>query len=186
VNPVAVLGLALALALDAFAVAIGVGASFPRIHQARVLRMAFFFGLFQFGMPLAGWAAGRSLLALIQAFDHWVAAGLLFLVAGRMARQALRPESAEASDPADPTKGWTLLVLAVATSIDALAVGLSFGILEIPILGPALIFGIVAFGMSLAGTRIGPLLGRLAGRRSELVGALVLLAIGTKILMDHL
>ncbi len=182
----AVLGIALALAMDAFAVSIGISAGLKKPTAGQSYRLAGFFGLFQFGMPLVGWAAGRSILPLIQAADHWVAAGLLFLVGGRMTWEAFRPGTEPKGQPADPTRGLSLVVLSVATSIDALAVGLSLALLQASILFPCLLIGLVAMGMTLVGTRIGPLLGRLAGRRAELIGALVLCIIGAKILFDHL
>jgi putative Mn2+ efflux pump MntP len=182
----AVLGIAFALAMDAFAVSIGLSAGLQRLSWIQSLRLAFFFGLFQFGMPLLGWTAGRSILPLIQEVDHWVAAGLLFLVGWRMTREAFRPGSGPGERPVDPTRGLSLVVLSVATSIDALAVGLSLALLQAAILLPCVIIGMVAMGMTLLGTRVGPLLGRLAGRRAELIGALVLFLIGVKILFDHL
>ena len=181
----AVLGIGLALAMDAFAVTLGIGAALKRLTTRQSLRLAFSFGLFQFGMPLLGWAAGRSMLPLIEAVDHWVAAGLLFLVSVRMVHGSLRTRDA-GPPPGDPTRGLNLLLLAVATSIDALAVGLSLAMLSVPILYPALVIGGVAFAMTLVGARIGPVLGRLSGKRAELVGALVLFAIAIKILVDHL
>ncbi|MGB2905873.1 MAG: manganese efflux pump MntP family protein [Candidatus Aminicenantaceae bacterium] len=182
----AVFGIALALAMDAFAVTLGIGAALKRLTSSQSLRLAFSFGLFQFGMPLLGWAAGRSILPLIEAVDHWVAAGLLFLVAGRMAYDSFHSQETDRPGPQDPTRGLNLLLLAVATSIDALAVGLSLAMLSVPILYPALVIGAVAFAMTLVGARIGPVLGRLAGKRAALAGALVLFAIAIKILIDHL
>ncbi len=182
----AVLGIALALAMDAFAVSIGISAGLKKPTGIQSFRMALFFGLFQFGMPLVGWAAGRSILPLIQAADHWVAAGLLFMVAGRMIWEAFRRREEPGDRPVDPTRGLSLVVMAVATSIDALAVGLSLAFLRVSILYPCVIIGLVATGMTLLGTRIGPLLGRLAGRRAEIIGAAVLFIIGAKILLDHL
>ena len=182
----AVLGIALALALDAFAVTLGIGAARRGLTPGQSLRMASAFGAFQFGMAFLGWAAGRSILPLIESVDHWLAAGLLVLVAARMGWESLKAPDASRPEGRDPTRGINLLLLAVATSLDALAVGLSFGLLEIAILPPALVIGGVAFGMTLAGARLGPVLGRLAGKRAELFGALVLLAIAAKILLDHL
>jgi putative Mn2+ efflux pump MntP len=183
----ALMGVALALAMDAFAVALGLSAGLRGLTPSQSFRLAGFFGFFQFAMPLAGWAAGRSVLPLIQKVDHWLAAGLLCLVAGRMIygffRKASSPGDAGSSDPFTLPN---LILLSVATSIDALAVGLSLALLEVPILFPALIIGAVAFALSLIGTRLGLVLGRMAGRWAELVGALVLLVIAGKILLDHL
>jgi putative Mn2+ efflux pump MntP len=181
-----VLGIALALAMDAFAVTLGIGAALKRLTAVQSLRLACSFGVFQFGMPLLGWLAGRSLLSLIEAVDHWVAAGLLVLVGGRMAYGSFRPRETDTPASRDPTLGPNLLLLSVATSIDALAVGLSLSMLNVPILNPALVIGAVAFAMTLLGARLGPMFGRLAGKRAELAGALVLLAIAAKILVEHL
>lgn len=183
---ITILGIALALAMDAFAVALGLSAARTGLSWFQSLRLAIFFGLFQFGMPLLGWAAGRTILSLIEAVDHWVAAGLLFLVAGRMVYESLQSHAPEASSSSDPTRSLSLIVLSVATSIDALAVGLSLALLQVPILYPALVIGLVALVMTLLGTRIGPVLGRLAGKRAGLVGAAVLCIIAIKILIDHL
>ena len=183
---ITVIGISLALAMDAFAVALGLSAARRGLTALQSLRLAFSFGLFQFGMPFVGWAAGRTVLSLIEAVDHWAAAGLLFLVAGRMVYESLQSHAPEASSSADPTRGLSLLVLSVATSIDALAVGLSLALLQVPILYPALVIGLVALVMTILGTRIGPVLGRLAGRRAGLVGAAVLCSIAIKILIEHL
>ena len=172
--------------MDAFAVALGLSAARTKLTGFQSLRLAVCFGLFQFGMPLVGWAAGRSVLSLIEAVDHWVAAGLLFLVAGRMVYESIQSDKPDVDTTADPTRGWSLLVLSVATSIDAWAVGLSFALLQVPILYPALVIGLVALTMTLLGTRIGPVLGRLAGKRAGLVGAAVLSFIAVKILIEHL
>ncbi len=185
-NLITVLGISLALAMDAFAVALGLSAARRGLTALQSLRLAIAFGLFQFGMPLMGWAAGRTVLSLIEAVDHWVAAGLLFLVACRMVYESFQSHAPEVSDSADPTRGLSLIVLSVATSIDALAVGLSLALLQVPILYPALVIGLVALAMTLVGTRIGPVLGRLAGKRAGLVGAAVLCFIAVKILIDHL
>ncbi len=181
-----ILGIALALAMDAFAVSMGLSAARMGLSGFQSLRLAMFFGLFQFGMPLVGWAAGQTVLSFIENVDHWVAAGLLCLVAGRMVYESLRTDIPKASSPADPIRGLSLLVLSVATSIDALAVGLSLALLQVPILYPALVIGLVALVLTLLGTRIGPVLGRLAGKRAGLVGAFVLCVIAIKILIDHL
>jgi putative Mn2+ efflux pump MntP len=186
VSSAAFLGIALALAMDAFAVTLGIGAALKRLTLGQSLRLAFSFGLFQFGMPILGWAAGRSILPLIEAVDHWVAAGLLFLVGGRMVYDSFRSQEKDKPGPQDLTRGLNLLMLSVATSIDALAVGLSLAMLSVPILYPALVIGAVAFAVTFLGTRLGPVFGRLAGKRAELVGALVLFAIAIKILVDHL
>jgi putative Mn2+ efflux pump MntP len=179
-----VFGIAFALAMDAFAVAVGV--SLKKIRRRQAFRLAFYFGFFQFMMPILGWLAGQSLFSYIHAFDHWVAFGLLLFIGGRMAIGSLRAGEKAERKVADPTKGLSLFMLSLATSIDALAVGLSFAALHLTILYPAVVIGIICFLITAIGTKIGPLIGQLIGKRAELAGGLVLIGIGIKILVDHL
>jgi putative Mn2+ efflux pump MntP len=182
-----VLVVAFALAMDAFAVSVGISLRPDGLSNTQTFRMAFHFGFFQFMMPLLGWQATRSiLLDYIEPFDHWVAFGLLFIIGAKMIFEFFRTRKETQSDQPDPTKGFSLLMLSVATSIDALAVGMSLAALQVAILYPAAIIGIIAFVMTLLGTRIGPLLGRLVGRAAELLGGLILILIGVKILWEHL
>ncbi|MBU1230040.1 MAG: manganese efflux pump MntP family protein [Proteobacteria bacterium] len=180
--------IALALAMDAFAVSLSTGICLCRVSAAQVLRMAGAFGLFQAAMPVAGWVLGLSVRASIESYGHWVAFGLLALVGGKMLWEGLRGGGdAACEEPRDPTRGMRLLVLAVATSIDALAVGLSFAVLNEPIWLAALVIGAVSFVLTALGMKIGCLVGRVAalGRFAELLGGLVLVLIGLKILYDH-
>ncbi|MCX6564631.1 MAG: manganese efflux pump MntP family protein [Candidatus Aminicenantes bacterium] len=185
-NVLFVLGVALALAMDAFAVAVGLSLAGDGLRGAQSLRLAFHFGLFQFMMPIAGWAAGQTVIKLIAAYDHWIAAGLLVFVGGKMIVESFHKEERIERKPPDVTRGFSLILLSVATSLDALAVGLSFGALRVPILLPAAVIGVVCFTVTLAGTKIGPLLGKLAGKWAEIAGGIVLLLIAVKILVDHL
>jgi putative Mn2+ efflux pump MntP len=178
------LGLAVALAMDAFAVAIGASVALGNPSARQQFRLAFHFGLFQALMPVLGWLAGHTVAQSIQAVDHWIAFGLLALVGSRMIKEGL---GAEVGGPTvDPTRGLTLVVLATATSIDALAVGLSLALLGVPILYPALIIGLVAAAFTLLGMRIGSAAGTRLGRRAALLGGVILLAIGVRILTQHL
>ncbi len=180
-------GIALALAMDTFAVSIGVAVGLKGLSTAQSFRLAFHFGLFQFLMNVAGWGAGENVVRLIGHYDHWIAFALLAVVGGKMIRESFeRGKGAEKDYASDPTRGFSLVILAVATSIDSLAVGLSFGALHVPILYPAAVIGVVSLLVSTLGCRIGPLLGRLAGKRAELGGGAVLILIGIKILIDHL
>ena len=179
------LGVAVALAMDTFAVAVGLSCSARGLDRRRSVRLAFHFGLFQFLMPLAGWAAGEVSLRRIQAYDHWIAAGLLVFVGGKMFVEFIRGGEESERRTVDATRGGQLLLLSLATSMDALAVGLSFGALGAPILFPAAVIGLVTFAITLAGTKIGPVLGRWAGRWAELAGSLVLLGIAAKIFVDR-
>ena len=181
-----VLGLALALAMDAFAVSLGLGLSLRPATRGQTFRLAFHFGLFQFLMPVLGWAAGETLIRHIEKVDHWVAFVLLLGVGGKMIFESLKPEPSLESKRSDPTKGVSVLVLSVATSLDALAVGLSLAALRVAIVFPAVVIGIVAFAMTALGMKMGPALGRIIGRRAELLGGVILIVIGIKILADHL
>jgi len=181
-----IVGLALALAMDAFAVSLGLGLSLRPASSGQTFRLAFHFGLFQFLMPVLGWAAGETLIRHIEKYDHWVAFALLLGVGGKMIFKSLKPEPSLESKRSDPTRGISLLVLSVATSLDALAVGLSLAALRVDIVVPAIVIGSVAFAMTALGMKIGPTLGRIIGRRAELLGGAILILIGIKIVTDHL
>ena len=184
-NFLVVLVLALSLSMDAFAVAAGLSLARNGFGRRQEFRLSLHFGLFQFGMPVLGWALGKSILKLIEAYDHWVAAGLLVAVGGKMIVEALRGEKDEAA-PADPTRGFSLVLLSLATSIDSLAAGMSLAALGAPLLYPAATIGVVCFLITMTGARIGPALGRIAGKWAEIAGGVVLIAIAVKILADHL
>jgi len=178
--------IALALAVDAFAVAMAAGVSLCQVSRRQVFRLAWHFGFFQAGMNILGWFGGLTVQPLIEKVDHWVAFGLLAFVGIKMIVEALREEK-EAKEGADPTRGRMLITLSVATSIDSLAVGLSFAVLQISVWLPALIIGLVASVLTAVGLRLGCMLGAASrlGARAEVVGGLVLLAIGFKILHEH-
>jgi putative Mn2+ efflux pump MntP len=182
-----ILAIALALAMDAFAVSIGVSLVMRGCTPRQTLRMSASFGLFQFFMPIIGWAAGRTIVGLIQNFDHWIAAGLLVFVGGKMVLEVFHGEKEKESAAClDKTRGGHLILLSLATSIDALAVGLSLAALDVPVIYPAAVIGVVAFLVTASGTKIGPVLGKWIGKWAELAGGIVLLAIAAKILVDHL
>jgi len=176
--------LAAALAMDASAVSLGVGTGGHADSARPIFRIAFHFGLFQGLMALAGWAAGSGLAHLIASVDHWVAAVLLAFVAVRMIVSGLDPRAETRT--VDPTRGITLVMLSIATSIDAAAAGLSLAVLGYPIAFPVLAIGLVAAGLSLAALTVGQRLGAAFGKRMEIVGGLVLLFIGARILITHL
>ncbi|NLX50639.1 MAG: manganese efflux pump [Deltaproteobacteria bacterium] len=181
---ITVILLAVGLGIDAFSVAIGIGAANSKKSWAPVLRLSLAFGLFQFFMPLAGWLAGSTVVDLIERFDHWIAFGLLVIIGLKMIREGFEKESD--GEKTDKTRGWPLLLLSIATSIDALAVGFSFSLLKEPILFPALIIGLVCFVMTAVGMIFGKALARIFGRKVEILGGLVLIAIGVRILVEHL
>ncbi len=181
-----VIPVALALAMDTFAVSIGLSVLPGGLKRTQSFRLAIFFGFFQSLMPLVGWWAGQGFLEYIRDLDHWVAFGLLLLIGGKMVAESFRNRKAVKKVPGDPTKGVTLILLSVATSIDAFAVGLSFAAIQQKILYPSIIIGAVAFAMTFVGTRLGATIGRVAGKRAELFGGLILIFIGIKILTEHL
>jgi putative Mn2+ efflux pump MntP len=181
-----VIPVALALAMDAFAVSIGLSVFPGGLKRSQGLRLAFFFGLFQFLMPLIGWWTGQGVLHYIQDVDHWVAFGLLFFVGGKMVVDSFRSRSSAKKVLNVPTSGFTMILLSIATSIDAFAVGLSFAAIQQKILYPSIIIGAVAFVTTFVGTKIGPVIGKIAGKRAELLGGLVLIFFGIKILTEHL
>jgi putative Mn2+ efflux pump MntP len=178
--------IAVALAMDAFAVSIATGVSLKDVSFRQTFRMSWHFGLFQAIMPVIGWSAGLWIRVYIERYDHWVAFALLALVATNMMREAFQHDKGEEKKK-DPTKGITLVILSVATSIDALAVGLSISILNVSIWTPALIIGIVAGIFSIVGLQIGKRIGSATrlSRYADAIGGIVLLAIGFKILHEH-
>jgi len=180
----AVFMIAVGLGMDAFSVAVGVGASGRKLTYGPVLRLSGAFGIFQFFMPLLGWLAGMTIADLIADFDHWIAFCLLCFVGGKMIWESFHGDGQNSG--ADPTTGLTLLMLAVATSIDALAVGLSFAFLKQQIFYASIVIGLVAVIMTMFGMVFGKNLGKLFGKRAEMIGGLVLIGIGLKILFDHL
>ena len=179
-----ILVIAIGLAMDAFAVSVAAGAADKQLHIKYALRMAVFFGVFQAVMPLIGYFAGESFKDSIQAYDHWIAFGLLMLVGGKMIYEAFQLQESE--DASDPTKLMVVFMLAVATSIDALAVGVTLSLVTSGILSAAAIIGIVTFAMSLVGVRIGVKIGHFCENKIEMVGGVILILIGLKILIEHL
>ena len=177
------------LSMDAFAVAICQGLSMTRIKWGHALTVGLYFGGFQALMPLLGWVLGSQFSGYIQQYDHWVAFILLLLIGGNMIREALSGEEDEAEDAAagggpDHKK---LFLMAIATSIDALAVGLSFSFLNIDVWGPSVLIGVVCAVITACGLLAGKLLARadVFGRRAEFTGGCVLIGIGLKILYEH-
>ena len=170
--------------MDAFAVCLGAGAQEETTGPRPTFRLAFHFGLFQFLMPVLGWFAGATIERYIFAYDHWIAFGLLAFVGGRMIRTGFGTE--EEISKNDPSRGWNMVLLSVAVSIDALAIGLSLAMVNVNIWYPAVVIGIVTGLVSLLGLRIGNGLGRKFGKRMEVIGGIVLILIGLRILFSHL
>ncbi len=186
-DPVKTLLLAVALAMDAFAVAIAAGVALKSVSPRQVFRLAWHFGLFQAMMPVIGWSAGLTVRSRIEAYDHWIAFALLCFVAQGMLRNAWKGEADAEESAKDPTRGLTMVMLSVATSIDALAVGFSLSMINISIWTPALIIGVVAGTFTTLGMHLGKVIGRMSAlsRWAEMMGGLVLLAIGVNILWEH-
>ena len=175
--------IALGLSADCFAVSLSIGASGRAFSWKSMLKVACAFGLFQMGMPLLGWLIGQTVVELISNFDHWLAFALLAFVGARMAWEFIKgdPES----ETVDIDKWANLLTLAIATSIDALAVGLSFAFLHINIWIAAAIIGAVAFIVSAVSYWLGRKVNAWIGRWALLLGAIILIAIGLRILISH-
>ncbi len=178
--------IAVSLALDAFAVSVSSGISVKGFGWRQAVKMGLYFGFFQFAMPLIGWFLGSSVSGYIKAFDHWIAFVLLAVIGGRMVWGALHSACGECEEAPGDLTARRLIVLAIATSIDALAVGVSMAFMDVNILASAVVIGVVAFVLSVVGGLLGRRLGCLFQRRAELVGGLVLVAIGIKILAEHL
>jgi putative Mn2+ efflux pump MntP len=181
-----ILAIAVALAMDAFAVSIAAGCTLGRIGFRQNFRLAWHFGFFQAAMPVIGWTAGLTVRDFISRYDHWVAFALLLFVAQGMIREGFRKET-DGSECKDPTRGSTMVMLSVATSLDALAVGLSLSMINVSIWLPALVIGVVAAAFTTAGMHLGRTVSK-AGRLkqyADYLGALVLIAIGINILRQH-
>ncbi len=178
--------IAVALAMDAFAVAIAAGVMLKKISFRQNFRLAWHFGLFQAMMPVLGWSAGLSIRGWIADYDHWVAFGLLAFVAQGMLRAVFKKET-DGEERKDPTRGLTMVMLSVATSIDALAVGLSLSMISVSIWTPALIIGLVAGAFTTAGMHLGKKIGSVTrmSHYAEALGGVVLLLIGFNILREH-
>ncbi|HEX9850181.1 MAG TPA: manganese efflux pump MntP family protein [Candidatus Deferrimicrobium sp.] len=186
IDTLTLLGIAVGLAMDAFAVAIATGIALGVVSGRQTFRLAFHFGLFQFLMPVIGYLAGMSVVGYIKGYDRWLAFVLLGYIGGKMVYEGIRGGRVEGNDGKDPTRGMSLVVLSVATSIDALAVGISLGVLHNEgIVYPGVVIGVVACTFTAAGLHLGKRLGAAFGKRMEVVGGLVLVAIGVKILFDH-
>lgn len=183
-DAITLLGLALALAMDAFAVALGTGAVLTRLTGRHLFRLGFHFGLFQALMPVIGWLAGQTIIQWVSAWDHWIAFSLLALIGGRMIHEACSDE--EKTEDRDPTKGLSLVLLSIATSIDALAVGFSLSVIGVSIWLPSLIIGLVAGILTVVGMLMGGRIGDRWGSRVEIFGGVILICIGLKILAEHL
>ncbi len=174
--------IAVGLSMDAFAVSIGKGLSVSRLKPYHGLSVGMWFGGFQALMPLVGYCLGATFASVVAEFDHWISFVLLGLIGINMIREACSGD-----DEANPDFSFrTMLIMAVATSIDALAVGVSFAFLGVNIFTAALVIGVTTFMFSVAGLKIGNLFGCRYKSRAEIAGGLILVFIGVKILIEHL
>lgn len=184
-NQLVLTSIAFGLAMDAFAVAIACSTCLQNITPRQIFRLSFHFGLFQALMPVLGWLAGLSIAEWIASWDHWAVFGLLTLVGIRTIHAAIwgGPED---GDKSDPTRGISLITLSLATSMDAMAVGLSFAFLEVRIWYASALIGVVAASMTILGMLLGSRLGSRFGATMEVLGGVVLIGIGLKVLLTHL
>ncbi len=192
--------IAVGLSMDAFAVSVTNGIIIRDLKAGHVLKIGLYFGAFQAIMPLIGWLAGFQFKDYIVTIDHWIAFGLLAILGVKMIHEAFGEEMGEEAVKEDmcevaistqgtvcesPLRKGRLLVLAVATSIDALAVGISFAFLQVSIVLSALVIGLITFGICCAGVCIGNRFGGLLKKKAEIAGGLILISIGLKILLEH-
>ncbi len=186
-SPLSILLLALGLAMDATAVSAAKGLSVPRVLPRHVLLVVLFFGGFQALMPLIGWALGARLGPLVEAWTHWIAFALLVAIGGKMIFEARAPADEERAKPAgDPFSLKVMLLLAVATSIDDLAVGVAMPMLKAPLGATIVTIGVTTGAASALGLYAGRRFGALLGRRLDAFGGAVLVGLGVKILIERL
>jgi len=169
--------------MDSFAVSITTGSVLKQFHLRAMGKISFLFALFQGVLPVIGWYAGESFEELIRDYDHWVAFVLLTLIGSKMIFESF--SGGDEATYLDPHSFKKMATLAIATSIDAFAIGISFSVLNLDIAFPAIVIGIVTFVFSFAGLTIGIKLGRTFGAKVELIGGLILILIGVKILLEH-
>ncbi len=170
--------------MDAFVVSIVSGGAYKQLHIRHALRLAIFFGGFQAFMPIIGYLAGLSVREYIQNYDHWIAFGILSAVGGKMIYESLKIESVEKN--MDPSNIFVLLALSVATSIDALAIGITLSLITNSIIIAVIIIGLVTFVLSYLGIIIGKKFGHFFENKIEALGGIILIGLGLKILYGHL
>ena len=181
-----ILLIGIGLAMDAFSVSVtdGIILGKPKFGQAG--KIAFFFGFFQFLMPILGYLLGSAFAGYIKAFDHWVAFGLLAFIGGKMIWEAIFEKEECQGNHKNPLELYTLFILAIATSIDALAVGITFATMAVSVVSASLIIGVITFFICFLGVYLGSWCGNILGNKADVTGGIVLLGIGIKILIEHL
>jgi manganese efflux pump family protein len=175
--------ISLGLAMDCLAVSISYSVVKKEILFFEALKIAFFFGFFQAAMPVIGWLLGLTFRDYIMAFDHWIAFGILGIIGLKMIIESFQKAKSRGVKPAS---FWLIISLSIATSIDALIIGVSFAFMNVNILKTVIIIGLITLFISMVGFRLGKSLGMIFGKRAELIGGLVLIGIGTEILIQHL
>ncbi len=179
--------LGIGLAMDAFAVAVCKGLAMRKVNKKQAVVIGLFFGGFQALMPFIGWVLGSQFESYITSVDHWIAFALLGLIGGKMIFEALKPEEdVEIAEMDAPLGLKELLILAVATSIDALAIGITFAFLDYPIVEAVTIIGVVTFFIAIGGVYAGNFFGNKYKRKAELAGGVILVLLGLRILLSHL
>lgn len=176
--------IAVSLAMDAFAVSICKGLSMKKMDWKKAIIIGLYFGIFQAGMPVIGYLLGVGFEESIKFIDHWIAFGLLAFIGGNMIKEALSKNEEDEVD--DKVDFKTMVVLAIATSIDALAVGVTFAFLNVNIVLAVSLIGVLTFIISCIGVKLGNVFGDKYEKKAELAGGIVLILIGLKILLEHL
>ena len=185
-NPISILLLGFAMSTDAFAAAIGKGAAMTRPRLSQALRAGLIFGVIEAITPVIGWLLGKGASRYIEAWDHWIAFGLLLVLGLHMVRNGLRPDSDEPVDEARKHGIVGLAITGLSTSIDALAVGVGLAFVDTPIAVVAVVIGLCTFTMVTLGVMLGRVLGGMVGKRAEIIGGIILIGVGAVILYEHL
>lgn len=185
-NPVSILLLGFAMSTDAFAAAIGKGAAMARPRLSQALRAGLIFGVIEAITPVLGWLLGKGAARYIETWDHWVAFGLLLALGLYMIRNGVKPASDERIDTTKQHGFITLALTGLATSIDALAVGVGLAFVDAPIGVVAIVIGLCTFSMVTLGIMLGRVLGAMVGKRAEVLGGIILIGVGAVILHEHL
>ena len=180
---ISIILIAVGLSMDSFSVSLINGCTMEELNTSRILSIALFFAFFQSFMPVLGWLAGLSVEKYIKEFDHWIAFLLLFFIGLKMIEEGVKKDC-PSSSPELPVK--KLIGQSLATSIDAFAVGISFSLLELSLITPVVIIGLVTFGFSILGLFLGKYFGKLLGQRADVIGGIILIGMGIKILYEHL
>ena len=175
--------IAIGLGMDSFAVSICKGLSMNKMNWKKAVIIGIYFGAFQAGMPVIGYFLGKGFENVIQSFDHWIAFFLLSIIGVNMIMESIKNDSEKINDSIDFK---TMLILSVATSIDALTVGITFAFLKVNILIAIIIIGIIALSLSIIGVKIGCVFGNKYEKKAQLLGGIILILMGTKILLEHL